>query len=159
MAEPALGPAKPDPGDAGKKVKGRKRHLAVDTLGLPVQCDVTPADVQDRDALAPILKAVRAKSPWVDLAFVDGAYSGDETHRAAFEASRIRVSVIKRSDRTVKGFVVLPKRWIVERTLGWLNRARRLAKDFEATIESSKAWVMLAIGFPLLRRVARQGMG
>ncbi len=67
--------------------------------------------------------------------------------------------MVKRSDRTVKGFVVLPKRWIVERTLGWLNRARRLAKDFEATIESSKAWVMLAIGFLLLRRVARQGMG
>jgi transposase len=145
--------------DAAKKVKGRKRHLAVDTLGLPIQCDVTPADVQDRDALAPILKAVRGKSPWVELALVDGGYAGDETHRAAFEASRIKVSVVKRSDRSVKGFVVLPKRWIVERTLGWLNRARRLAKDFEATVESSKAWVMLAIGFLLLRRLARQGAG
>jgi transposase len=145
--------------DAGKKVKGRKRHIAVDTLGLPIQCDVTPADVQDRDALAPILKAVSRKSPWVDLAFVDGAYSGDETQRAAFEASRIKVSVVKRTDRAVEGFVVLPKRWIVERTLGWLNRARRLAKDFEAKIESAKAWVMLAVGFLLLRRVARDCLG
>jgi transposase len=87
--------------------------------------------------------------------FVDGGYSGDETQRAAFEASRIKVSVVKRSDRTVKGFVGLPKRWIVERTLGWLNRARRLAKDFEAMIESSRAWVMLALGFLLLRRLGR----
>ncbi len=139
--------------DAGKKVKGRKRHIAVDTLGLPIQCDVTPADVQDREALAPILKAVSGKSPWVEVAFVDGGYSGDETRRDAFEASRIKVSVVKRSDQSAKGFVVLPKRWIVERTLGWLNRARRLAKDFEATVESSQAWVMLAITFLLLRRI------
>jgi putative transposase len=103
------------------------------------------------------LKAVHQKSPWAELAFVDGGYSGDETQRAAFEASRIKVSVVKRSDRSVKGFVVLPKRWIVERTLGWLNRSRRLAKDFEAMAESSHAWVMLAIGFLMLRRVARNG--
>jgi hypothetical protein len=88
------------------------------------------------------------------VAFVDGGYSGDETERAAFEASRIKVTVVKRSDRSVKGFVVLPKRWIVERTLGWLNRSRRLAKDFEATLESSYAWVMLAISSLLLRRLA-----
>jgi len=141
--------------DAGKKVKGRKRHIAVDTLGLPIKCHITPADVQDRDALPSLLKAVSQKSPWIELAFADGGYSGDETQRAAFEASRIKVSVVKRSDRTVKGFVVLPKRWIVERTLGWLNRARRLAKDFEAMIESSRAWVMLALGFLLLRRLGR----
>jgi transposase len=141
--------------DAGKKVKGRKRHIAVDTLGLPIKCHITPADVQDRDALPALLKAVSQKSPWIELAFVDGGYSGDETQRAAFKASRIKVSVVKRSDRTVKGFVVLPKRWIVERTLGWLNRARRLAKDFEAMIESSRAWVMLALGFLLLKRLGR----
>jgi len=141
--------------DAGKKVKGRKRHIAVDTLGLPIKCHVTPADVQDRAALPALLKAVARKSPWVQLAFVDGGYAGDETQRAAFEASRIRVSVVKRSDRSVKGFVLLPKRWIVERTLGWLNRARRLAKDFEALIESSHAWVMLALAFLLIRRAAR----
>lgn len=141
--------------DAGKKIKGRKRHIAVDTLGLPIKCQVTPADVQDRQALPALLKAVSRKSPWVKLVFVDGGYSGDETQRAAFEASRIQVSVVKRSDKSVEGFVVLPKRWIVERTLGWLNRSRRLAKDFEAMIESSRAWIMLALGFLLLKRLAR----
>ena len=141
--------------DAAKKVKGRKRHLAVDTLGLPIKCQVTPADVQDRDALPSLLAAVSRKSPCVKLAFVDGGYSGDETMRAAFEASRIRVSVVKRTDREVKGFIVLPKRWIVERTLGWLNRARRLAKDDEALIESSSAWLMLALTVLLTRRLGR----
>jgi transposase len=73
--------------DAGKKVKGRKRHVAVDTLGLPIKCQVTTADVQDRDALPNLPKAVSAKSPRVELAFVDGGYAGDETQRAAYEAS------------------------------------------------------------------------
>ena len=126
--------------DAAKKVKGRKRHIAVDTLGLPIKCHITPANIQDRDALPALLKAVSQKSPWIELAFVDGGYSGDETQRAAFEASRIKISVVKRSDRAVKGFVVLPKRWIVERTLGWLNRARRLAKT------SKRQWNHLAPG-------------
>jgi transposase len=138
------------------QIKGRKRHLAVDTLGLPIKCHVTPADVQDRHALPALLKAVSHKSPWIELVFVDGGYAGDETRRAAFEASRIKISVVKRSDQTVKGFVVLPKRWIVERTLGWLNRSRRLAKDFEAMIETSRAWLMLALGFLLIRRIGRE---
>jgi len=141
--------------DAGKKIKGRKRHIAVDTLGLPIKSKVTTADVQDRDALPALLKAVSQKSPWVELAFVDGGYAGDETQRAAYEASRIRLSVVKRSDRQIKGFIVLPKRWIVERTFGWVNRSRRLAKDFETLISSSQAWFMLAMGFLLMRRIAR----
>ena len=112
--------------DAGKKVKGRKRHIAVDTLGLPVKCTVTTADVQDRDALPALLSAVSKRAPWV-----------------------------KRSDKEIKGFIVLPKRWIVERTFGWINRARRLSKDFEALIESSQAWFLVAIAFLLVRRIAR----
>jgi transposase len=141
--------------DAGKKVKGRKRHLAVDTLGLPIECQITAASTQDRDALAPLLGAVRRKSPWVKRAFVDGGYQGDEAQRAAFEASRITVTVVKRTDKEVKGFVVLPKRWVVERTLGWINRARRLSKDFEATINSALAWLQLALAFLIMRRLAR----
>lgn len=82
--------------DAGKKVKGRKRHI---TLGLPIECQITPADVQDRDALAPILRAVKRKNPWVKVAFADGGYNGDEAQRAAFEASRIEVVVVKRTDK------------------------------------------------------------
>ena len=141
--------------DADKKVKGRKRHLAVDTIGLPIKCQITTADVQDRDALAPLLKAVHCKSPWVKMSFVDGGYQGDEAQRAAFEASRISITVVKRTDKEVKGFIVLPKRWVVERTLGWINRARRLSKDFEATIESALAWLQLALAFLLMRRLAR----
>ena len=141
--------------DAGKKVKGRKRHIAVDTLGLPVRCDVTTADIQDRDALPALLNAVSKRTPWVKLAFVDGGYAGDETARAAFEASRIRLEVVKRTDKEIKGFIVLPKRWIVEPTFGWINRARRLCKDFEALMESSQAWFLLAIAFLLVRRIAR----
>ena len=141
--------------DAGKKVKGRKRQLAVDTLGLPIECQITVASVQDRDALEPLLKAVKAKSPWVKMSFVDGGYQGDEAQRAAFEASHIAITVVKRTDKEVKGFVVLPKRWVVERTLGWINRARRLSKDFEATMESALAWLQIALAFIVMRRVAR----
>ena len=122
--------------DAAKKIKGRKRHVAVDTLGLPIECQITPADTQDRDALAPVLREVRRRSPFVTMSFVDSGYSGDEAQRAAFEASRISVTVVKRNDKQIKGFIVLPKRWVVERTFGWIKRARRLAKDLEATIES-----------------------
>lgn len=141
--------------DAGKKVKGRKRQLAVDTVGLPIECQITVASVQDRDALEPLLKAVKAKSPWVEMSFVDGGYQGDEAQRAAFEASHIAITVVKRTDKEVKGFVVLPKRWVVERTLGWINRARRLSKDFEATMESALAWLQIALAFIVMRRLAR----
>jgi len=134
--------------DAGKKVKGRKRHLAVDTIGLPIECQITTADVQDRDALPPLLKAVHGKSPWVKMSFVDGGYQGDEAQRAAFEASRISITVGKRTDKEVKGFIVLPKRWVVARTLGWINRARRLSKDFEATIEIRSRVAAIGLGFP-----------
>ena len=130
--------------------------MAVDTLGLPIECQITPANVQDRDALAPVLKAVHRKSPWVKLCFCDGGYQGDEAQRAAFEASHIAITVVKRTDTEVKGFVVLPRRWVVERTLGWINRARRLSKDFEATIESALAWLLIAIVALLIRRLARK---
>ncbi len=89
------------------------------------------------------------------MAFVDGGYQGDEAQRAAFEASRITVTLVKRTDQEVKGFIVLPQRWVVERTLGGINRARRLAKDFEATINAALAWLQLALAFLIMRRLAR----
>jgi transposase len=141
--------------DAAKKIKGRKRHLAVDTIGLPITVQITSADIQDRDALAALLKDVRAKSPFVTMAFVDGGYQGDEAQRAAFEASRIALTVVKRTDKQIKGFVVLPRRWVVERTFGWINRSRRLAKDFEASIASAIAWFQIACAFLMMRRLAR----
>jgi transposase len=141
--------------DAAKKVKGRKRHVAVDTLGLPIECRITPADVQDRDALAPVLRETHRKSPFVKMCFVDQGYAGDEAQRAAFEASHISVTVVQRNEKQIKGFIVLSKRWVAERTLGWINRARRLAKDFEATIESALAWLLIELAFLLTRRLAR----
>jgi hypothetical protein len=83
--------------------------------------------------------------------------NGDEAQRAAFEASRIEVVVVKRTDKKIKGFVVLPKRWIAERTLGWINHFRRLAKGFEGTIESALAWMQIAFIAILLRRLAYDG--
>ena len=145
----------PQRGALSAEIKGRKRQLAVDTLGLPIACQITTADVQDRDALAPLLKEVRAKSPFVTMAFVDSGYRGDEAQRAAFEASRIATTVVKRTDKQIKGFVVLPKRWVVERTFGWINRARRLAKDFEATLKSALAWLQIALAFLVIRRLAK----
>jgi hypothetical protein len=76
---------------------------------------VTAASVQDRDALAPLLGAVHRKSPWVTMSFVDGGYQGEEAQRAAFETSRISITVVKRTDKQVTGFIVLPKRWVVNR--------------------------------------------
>jgi transposase len=94
--------------DAAKKVKRRKRHVAVDTLGLPIECQITPADTQDRDALAPVLREAPRKSPFVTMCFVARGYNGDEAQRAAFEASRISIPVVKRTDKQVKGFYVFP---------------------------------------------------
>ena len=88
------------------------------------------------------------------MCFVDFGHNGEEAQRAAFEASRISITVVPRNDKQVKGLVVLPKRWVVERTFGWINRARRLAKDFEATIESALAWLLIALAFLLTRRLA-----
>jgi transposase len=86
--------------------------------------------MQDRDALASVLREVRRKSPFVTMSFVDSGYNGDEAQRGAFERRAVSpsVSVVQRNDKQIKGFIVLPKRWVVERTFGWINRARRLAK-------------------------------
>src|ERR1700730_1273479 len=133
----------------------RLRHLAVDTLGLPIVIQITAANVQDRDQLAPILAEVHRRNPWVTIAFVDGGYNGNEALRAAFEASKIACTIVKRTDKQVKDFIVLPKRWVVERTFGWLNLARRLAKDFERSTDSARTWLQFALTAILLRRIAR----
>lgn len=127
--------------DAGKKVKGRKRHLLVDILGLLVVVLVTAANVQDRDAIPQLLKEGRAASSRLTNVLVDGAYTGEVVQNAS-KATRIDVTMVKRPD--IKGFVVVPKRWIVERSFGWLNRDRRLSKDYERTVASSETWIRLS---------------
>ena len=108
--------------DAAKKVKGRKRHAVVDTLGLMLGCAILPGNVQDRDGCLGVLKAVRRLFPFLERVIADGAYQGRTTARAVRRAARARLEIVKRSD-AAQGFVVLPKRWIVERTFGWLGAA------------------------------------
>lgn len=129
--------------DAGKKIKGRKRHILTDTIGLPVGMIVHPADIQDRDGAPSLLARVRSSFPWLRHVFADGGYAGDKLQDALENLGDWTIEIVKRSD-IAKGFVLLPRRWVVERTFAWLNRNRRLAKDVEATIESAVTWLYIA---------------
>ena len=140
--------------DAGKKIKGRKRHVLTDTNGLLVAAVVHQADIQDRDGAPLVLASARYLYPWLRHVFADGGYSGAKLDTALEKIGRWRIEIIKRSD-AASGFVVLPRRWVVERTFAWLNRNRRLAKDFEATLESALAWLFLASVKLLMRRLGR----
>jgi putative transposase len=137
--------------DAGKKVKGRKRHLLVDILGLLVVVVVTAASVQDRDAVPRLLKEAKATSSRLTNTLVDGAYTGQVIEDASAETG-IGVTMVKRPD--IKGFVVVPKRWIVERSFGWMNRDRRLSKDYERTIASSETWIRISFIHTAVRWLA-----
>ena len=138
--------------DAGKKINGRKRHVLVDTLGLLLRALVHSASVQDRDGLAPLLIRIRRRFPWLRLLFADGGYQGEVAASAARD-ERLALAIVKRSDQA-SGFVVLPRRWVVERSLAWYGRNRRLAKDFETLIASSTAMLYLAATRLLTRRLA-----
>jgi transposase len=140
--------------DAGKKVKGRKRHILTDTVGHLVAVQVHAADIQDRDGAVPLLASIRSLYPWLRHAFADGGYAGAKLAGALTTLGRWSLEIIKRSG-TAQGFEVLPRRWVVERTLAWLNRNRRLAKDFEALVASATAWLLLASVKLLSRRLAR----
>lgn len=138
--------------DAGKKVKGRKRHLLVDTLGLVLLVWMSAADVQDRDAAQAVLPLAAHDYPTLQKAWADGAFQGQQVQKVAQE-SGIALEVVKRSDKS-RGFVVQARRWIVERTFGWLNRERRLSKDYERHEASSEAFIHLGMMRLMLRRVA-----
>ena len=116
--------------DAGRKIRGRKRHITTDTPGHVVAAVVHPADIQDRN----------------------GGYAGEKLRGALAELGRWTVEIVKRSDQA-EGFVVLPRRWIVERSLAWPGRCRRLAKDVEAAIPSSCAWLTIAHISRVLRKI------
>jgi len=142
--------------DAGKKIKGRKRHIVTDTLGLMLIVLVHSAAIQDRDGAPLVLGAVRRRFPSLKHVFADGGYAGDKLREALLPLGKFTLEIIRRCD-TALGFVVLPRRWVVERTLAWLGRCRRLAKDWERTIESATAWTVIASIRMLSRRVARLG--
>jgi len=139
--------------DAGKKIKGRKRHILTDTIGLPVGMIVHPADIQDRDGAPSLLARVRSSFPWLRHVFADGGYAGEKLQDALENLGDWTIEIVKRSD-AAKGFVLLPRRWVVERTIAWLNRNRRLAKDVEATIESAVTWLYIASVKLMSRRLA-----
>jgi transposase len=139
--------------DAGKKIKGRKRHIVADTLGLLVGAIVHAASIQDRDGAPLLLREVSSGFPWMRHIFADGGYAGEKLRNNLDQIGDWTVEIVKRSD-TATGFVLLPRRWVVERTLAWLNRNRRLAKDFEATVESAVTWLYIASVKLMSRRLA-----
>jgi transposase len=140
--------------DAGKRVKGRKRHIVVDTLGLLFGVVVHSADIQDRDGAPDLLKTIRHSCPWLRHIFADGGYAGPQLRGALRRMGEWTVEIIKRSDTTT-GFEVLPRRWVVERTFAWLGRCRRLAKDWETSVASAEAWINIAHIRLTTRRLAR----
>lgn len=140
--------------DAGKKIKGRKRHIVTDTLGLMVGLLVHGADIQDRDGAPEVLKSIRPRWPWLRHVFADGGYAGPKLKDAMSRFGEWTIEIIKRSD-AAKGFEVLPRRWVVERTFAWLGRSRRLAKDWEKSIASAEAWIFVAHIRLLTQRLAR----
>ena len=140
--------------DAGKKVKGRKRHIVTDTCGFLIFILVHAADIQDRDGAVDVLKAIRSRFPWLRHVFADGGYAGDKLRDALQGYGDWTLEIIKRSDKK-KGFELLPRRWVVERTFAWLGRCRRLAKDWEKSIQSSAAWATIASIRMLTRRITR----
>jgi putative transposase len=138
--------------DAGKNVNGRKRHILVDTMGLLLMVLVHAADIQDRDGAKLLLNKVKQCFTRLRLIWADGNYSGKlidwvrETHGWVLE-------IVKR-DKDVKGFQVLPRRWVVERTFAWLCRYRRLSKDYEVLTETSEAMIYAAMVRLMVRRLA-----
>ena len=135
--------------DAGKKIKGRKRHAMVDTDGRALMLQVHSADLQDRDGAVPLLKASRRRFPFIALAFADTAYAAERVSRV----TSIAIQIVRKIPGQV-GFEVHPRRWVVERCFAWLNRNRRLAEDFEATVASATAFLYAASAMMLIRRLA-----
>lgn len=139
--------------DAGKKINGRKRHLVVDTIGMLLVVVVTAASCQDRDGARPALERLRELFATITLVWADGAYAGKLVTWARDKLA-LTVQIVKRSDDT-RGFVVLPRRWVVERTLAWISRRRRLVRDYERLPghhEALVAWSMIML---MSRRLAR----
>jgi putative transposase len=136
--------------DAGKKVKGRKRHALVDTEGRALVLQTGSAAVQDRDGALPLLAASRGSFPFIERVFADSAYTGERVANA----TRIVIEIVRAKPGQI-GFAVQPRRWVVERFFAWINRNRRLAKDFEATIASATAFLYAASVMLLTRRLGR----
>ena len=141
--------------DAGKKVKGRKRHILVDVCGIILAIVVTVASVQDRDGAVPLIRIAHKVFPTITKILVDGAYVGEVITQVMAETG-IDVEVTKRNEQ-VRGFVPVRLRWAVERTFGWLGRYRRTSKDYERRCDTEEAVVKWATAALLLRRLEPSG--
>ena len=143
--------------DAGKKIKGHKRNILVDTLGLVWGLVITGADLQDRDGAVEVLCRLLGTSAlgrW-QLIWADSAYAGllEDWVATLPTPVKLRLEIVRRCD-DVKGFKVLPKRWVVERTFGWFIKCKRLVRDYEAKVSHSEAMIMIAMIALMLRRIA-----
>jgi transposase len=139
--------------DAGKKINGVKRHVAVDTLGLLLVVMVSPASIQDRDGAVRLLAILRERFSTIAMVWADGGYAG-RLLTWALQAARLTVTIVKRSDDT-SGFAVLPRRWVVERTLAWLTGNRRLVRDYERRTDTHETMTTIAMIALMSRRLAR----
>lgn len=140
--------------DAAKRLKGRKRHLVTDTSGSPLVVEILPANIQDNHGAVPLLTSLARTFPKLRHIFADRVYRGPKLLDALADTGRWTIEIVTRS-QSVGTFKAEPKRWVIERTFAWLGRNRRLAKDFEATIASAEAWLLIASVRLLSRRLAR----
>lgn len=143
--------------DAGKKINGRKRHILVDVLGLILAVVVHPADIQDRDGAKLVLEKITHAFSRLRLIWADGGYAGRliEWVYKLRRRGKVTLEIVKRND-DIRGFKVLPKRWIVERTFGWLGRWRRLSKDYEYLTSTSEIMIRIAMIGLMTRRLAEK---
>jgi putative transposase len=140
--------------DMAKKVKGRKRHIVTDTEGSLLEVLVQTANTQDNHGAVPLLRIIGRMFPTLRHIFADRVYQGPKLLAAIDDLGKWTIEIVTRSE-SVGTFKAEPRRWVVERTLAWLGRNRRLAKDFEATVASAEAWVLIASIRLLSRRLAR----
>lgn len=140
--------------DAAKRLKGRKRHIVTDTEGSLLALLVHTANVQDNHGAVPLLRLLGRRFPRLRHIFADRVYRGDKLLNALADLGKWTIEIVTRS-QSVGTFKAEPRRWVIERTFAWLGRNRRLAKDFEATIASAEAWIMVASVRLLSRRLAR----
>src|SRR5690606_8512907 len=140
--------------DAGKRVKGRKRHIVTDTNGLLLAVHVHPANIQDNHGAVPLLRELRQIYPALSHIFADRIYRGQQLREALADSRPCPIQIVE-GPTGVKGFQLLPRRWVVERNFAWLIGARRLAKDFERSTQRQAAWLLIAHLRILIKRLAK----
>lgn len=137
--------------DAGKKINGIKRHIVTDTTGLLLKAAVHTADIQDRNGAMTVINSMKSQFPRLELIWADGGYAGQLVNWAKKKFA-LKLEIVKRSD-DVKGFKVLPRRWVVERTFGWLGRNRRLSKHYESKTASAESFIYIGMIRLMTRRL------